>query len=291
MTPSPSSTHKAKKSQSSKLSTWARIKLTREDSVRRRLQQRHWLRFHAALTALLTFAIMLAISVGLSHAGVHSMGLRYGLVLAAGYAVYLLLVRLWAECMLRRDWLDGWAPDGGGSGGHGGKAMDGVQSGEGGSYGGGGASGQWDDAGALADAAHSSADLASNAADAASSSASGVDWASGLDGIDGDGVILLPVLAAFVALLLLFTGAGSLLWLMFGSELFLAVAVEVAFALLMARSLYVMEREGWLLVALRISWKPMLGALLVVVALGFVCDYAFPQADTLSQVLRTVRGH
>ena len=78
---------------------------------------------------------------------------------------------------------------------------------------------------------------------------------------------------------------------MFGSELFLAVAVEVAFALLMARSLYVMEREGWLLVALRISWKPMLGALLVVVALGFVCDYAFPQADTLSQVLRTVRGH
>jgi hypothetical protein len=32
------------------------------------------------------------------------MGLRYGLALACGYLLYLLLVRLWAGCMLRRDW-------------------------------------------------------------------------------------------------------------------------------------------------------------------------------------------
>ena len=86
-------------------------------------------------------------------------------------------------------------------------------------------------------------------------------------------------------------GTGSLLWLVFGADLFLTVAVEVAFALLMARTLYVVERDGWLLAALRVSWKPLLGALVTAVALGAVADWAFPQADTLVQVLRALRGH
>ncbi|MNW13349.1 hypothetical protein D3C71_2112900 [compost metagenome] len=50
-----------------------------------------------------------------------------------------------------------------------------------------------------------------------------------------------------------------------------------------------MEREGWLLVALRLSWKPVLGALLVTVALGWACDVLLPQADTLTQALRLLR--
>ena len=68
------------------------------------------------------------------------------------------------------------------------------------------------------------------------------------------------------------------------------MAVEVAFALLMARTLYVVEREGWLLAALRLSWKPVLGALVGAVALGAAADWLFPQADTLVQVLRALRG-
>ena len=118
-----------------------------------------------------------------------------------------------------------------------------------------------------------------------------MDLSAGLEAVDADGVVLLPVLLVFGLLLLALTGAGSLLWLMFGSELFLAVAVEVSFALLMARTLYVMEREGWLLVALRLSWKPVLGALLVTVALGWACDFFFPQADTLAQAVRALRTH
>ena len=77
-------------------------------------------------------------------------------------------------------------------------------------------------------------------------------------------------------------------WLVFGADLFLTVAVEVAFALLMTRTLYVVEREGWLLAALRISWKPVLGALVTAVALGLLADWLFPQADTLAQVLRSL---
>lgn len=250
--------------------------------MRRQLQSRHWLRLHAWLTGLFTLAVMAALSAILLHVGMHSMALRYGLVLAAGYGVYLLLVRLWAEAMLRSSWdlpVDlpvnlSWP--GGGAPGEAGAQL----SGQGGSFAGGGASGGWDSGG------EALGSVAENLAEGAD----GVDLSAGLDGVDAEGVVLLPVLLVFGLLLLALTGAGSLLWLMFGSELFLAVAVEVSFALLMARTLYVMEREGWLLVALRLSWKPVLGALLVTVALGWACDFFFPQADTLAQVVRALRG-
>ncbi len=268
---------------SGRRSSWTRIALPAEQQMRRQLQSRHWLRLHAWLTGLFTLAVMTALSAVLLHAGMHSMALRYGLVLAAGYGVYLLLVRLWAEAMLRRSW-DGpgdlpvdlsWPGDGSPGG------PNPLESGQGGSFAGGGASGSWDSGG------EALGSVAENLAEGAG----GVDLSAGLDAADAEGVILLPVLLVFGLLLLALTGAGSLLWLMFGSELFLAVAVEVSFALLMARTLYVMEREGWLLVALRLSWKPVLGALLVTVALGWAGDFFFPQADSLAQVVRALRAH
>ena len=83
-------------------SSWLRVQLSRDLQMRRRLQKRHWLRLHAALTGGLSLGVMSLLSVGLLHAGVHSMALRYGLALVCGYLLYLLLVRLWAGCMLRR---------------------------------------------------------------------------------------------------------------------------------------------------------------------------------------------
>ncbi|MEG0000124.1 MAG: hypothetical protein RR720_06940 [Comamonas sp.] len=263
-------------------SSWTRIALPAEQQMRRQLQSRHWLRLHAWLTGLFTLAVMAALSAILLHVGMHSMALRYGLVLAAGYGVYLLLVRLWAEAMLRRSW-DGPADlpievpwPGGATPGEASAEL----SGQGGSFAGGGASGGWDSGG------EALGSVAENLAEGAG----GVDLSAGLDAADAEGVVLLPVLLVFGLLLLALTGAGSLLWLMFGSELFLAVAVEVAFALLMARTLYVVEREGWLLVALRLTWKPVLGALLVTVALGWAGDFFFPQADSLAQVVAALRG-
>lgn len=262
---------------SGRSTSWTRVLLTEEDRLRRRLQQRHWLHLHAALTGGLSLVGMSVISLCLLHAGVHSMALRYGIALACGYLLYLLLVRLWAGCMLRRDWDPGDVPSDvpATSGKTGGAHAEGFESGQGGSYGGGGASGNWDDGAALPDVMPSS---------------SGVELPDvdlpGVDGLDEGALVLVPVLLIFAGLLLAVTGAGSLLWLVFGADLFLTVAVEVAFALLMARTLYVVEREGWLLAALRMSWKPMLGALVAAVALGGVADWLFPQADTLVQVLR-----
>lgn len=133
--------------------SWTRVMLTQEDRMRRRLQQRHWLRLHAALTGGLSLAGMSLLSLGLLHAGMHSMALRYGVALACGYLLYLLLLRLWAECMLRRDWEVSDVPDvtPGSNGSSPARTPEagGFDSGQGGSYGGGGSSGSWDDGGAL----------------------------------------------------------------------------------------------------------------------------------------------
>ena len=256
--------------------SWTRVLLAQEDRMRRRLQQRHWLRLHALLTAGLGLACMALLSMALLHMGVRSMALRYGVALACGYLLYLLLVRLWAGCMLRRDWdvpVDAPAPSCNASpqaaqaavptpapaSGQSACDLDGA----------------WTDGAGLAETAAQACD--------------GVGLPD-LGGLDEGAVVVVPVLLLFAALLLIVTGAGSLLWLVFGADLFLAVAVEVAFALLMARTLYVVEREGWLLVALRLSWKPMLGALVCAVALGAMADWLFPGADTLAQVLGALRG-
>ena len=260
------------------------MQLSQELQLRRRLQKRHWLRLHAALTGGISLGVMSLLSLALLHAGVHSMAVRYGVALVAGYLLYLLLVRLWAGCMLRRDWDVGDVPSdtpgfSGSSGKSGAVDAAGFESGQGGSYGGGGAGGQWD----------GGAHLGELPSPSSGSGLPDVDL-SGVDGLDEGAIVVVPVLLVFAALLVAVTGTGSLLWLVFGADLFLTVAVEVAFALLMARTLYVVEREGWLLAALRISWKPVLGALVTAVVLGAMADWFFPQADTLVQVLRVLRA-
>src|SRR5256885_14803240 len=86
-----------------------------------------------------------------------------------------------------------------------------------------GSGGSWDDGGALSEAA--------------SSASQGFDM-PGIDGLDEGAVVLVPVLLVFAALLVAVTGAGSLLWLVFGADLFLAVAGGGGFALLVARPLF-----------------------------------------------------
>ena len=265
---------------------WTRVQLRREDQLRRRLQKRHWLCLHAVLTGGISLGVMSLLSLVLLHAGVHSMALRYGVALAGGYLLYLLLVRLWVDCMLRRDWNPGDAPvdlPGSSVRAPGSDTAASFESGQGGSYGGGGATGDWGgDPAQLLDSGPALGEVASSAS-------SGIDIPD-IGGLD-EGVVIVPVLLLFAALLVAVTGAGSLLWLVFGAELFLTVAVEVAFALLMARTLYVVEREGWLLAALRISWKPVLGALVTAVLLGALADWLFPRADTLVQVLGGLRSY
>lgn len=158
-----------------------------------------------------------------------------------------------------------------------------MPSGGGGDFGGGGADAGFDApidalASALGDGAGDGGgsvlgDVASGALDAAGAA-------------DEGAIVIIPVLAVFGAVLAAALGAGWLLLLYFGTETLLAVAVELAFAYTAARTVVRIEREGWLLAAVRLSWKPLLGALLCAVALGALIDHYTPQADTLAEAVR-----
>ena len=107
-------------------------------------------------------------------------------------------------------------------------------------------------------------------------------------GADEGAVIVVPVLAIFLVGIALVTGAGALALLYFGWDALLAVAVEIAFSYVSARAAVRVAREGWLTVAVKLTWKPLLGALLCAVLLGAVIDRFMPQVNSLPQAVRVL---
>jgi hypothetical protein len=153
----------------------------------------------------------------------------------------------------------------------------GFRTGGGGNFGGGGASGEYSGAASLGTTDHAdAADLASGALDVAS-------------GADDGAIVVVPVVAVFLIGLALVFGVGSLLMLYFGWEALLAVAIELSFTYVSARTAVRLAREGWLSVAVRLTYKPMLGALLCAVLLGAVIDHFLPTAQSLPQAIRLIQ--
>ena len=109
-------------------------------------------------------------------------------------------------------------------------------------------------------------------------------------GTDEGAVVVVPVVAIFLIGAALILGAGSLAMLFFGWDVLLAVAVELAFSVATARAAMGVEREGWLGTAVRLTWKPLLGALLCAVLLGATIDHVLPQANSLPEAVRIIRG-
>lgn len=258
-----------------------------ESRIERDLRQRHSLRLHGvgmgAATLLLTW--------GLSHLqmvlGVESLAVRYLVSLGLGYLCYLGLLRWWAGRLLGRQGAD--LPDlSGGTDvdlplpGGSGVRLPSISPGGGGDFAGGGASGEF------------SADSASVVTDAGERAMSGMVDAAGdaLGGVadaDEGAVVVIPVLAIFVILAALVAGAGALAVLYFGWEALLAVAVELSFACVAGNAAGRLAREGWFMAALRLTWKPLLGAVLAATVLGATIDYFVPQAHSLPDVLRLLR--
>ncbi|ULR88559.1 hypothetical protein [Comamonas sp. B21-038] len=264
-------------------SSWASLRMPQR--ITATLQEKHWLRLHGLCMGLLVMLVMWAVTAALLHSGVYSMALRYAISLGVGYGVYLLALRLWAAYLVRNayarkrgdSWADGVDPTPGLQFGEG---RPDWEAGGGGDFGGGGASGDW------VDIEVSSA--ASNASEASSS------WTDAVDVVDVGGdeaaIIIVPILAVFAGLLLAFFGFGALLWLYFGVDVLLSVAVELAFSMMTARALVQVERAGWLASAVRLTWKPLLGALVCAVALGALADWWVPDATTLREVIAHIRG-
>lgn len=244
-------------------STWRSVRLE-ESALEQALHRRHSLRMHGWLIGSLVLLTMWACSALLRHgAEVDSLALRYLLTLGVGYLVYLGLLRLWARRLLgeRRegecgDWGDAFdLPGVDLPAGRGGAGPSMPRTGGGGDFAGAGAQGDFS---------------APAAADGA--------------------IVVVPVVAVFLIGVALLLGAGSLLWLYFGSEALLAVAVELAFSYAAVRTTRRLAREGWLMAAVRLTWKPLLGALLCAVLLGAAVDHFVPQAHTLPEALRIITG-
>jgi len=267
-----------------KASGWRSVRMPQRRQVARTLQQRYSLRWHGLLIGSFTLVLMWCASHLQMLLGVETLALRYLVTLTVGYLGYLLVLRAWAARLVRwrargKDEGDGsldgldfvpdipWPRGGGGNGGAG------IPRTGGGDFGGGGSSGSYgggSDASALGD-------LAGGAADAIGSA-------------DEGAVVVVPVVAIFLIGAALILGAGSLAMLFFGWDVLLTVAVELAFSYATARAAVGVEREGWLTAAVRLTWKPLLGALVCAVALGAAIDHFLPDVRSLPQAVRILQG-
>ena len=261
-------------------------------AVARGLQQRYSLRWHGLLIGSFTLLLMWAASHLQMVLGVDSLALRYLVTLSVGYVGYLLVLRAWAARLVRRDgssgdgsvelpdisWPSGNGPSGGGQ-------VPLPRTG-GGDFGGGGASGDF--GGSWAQALPRGGSSAGSESGALGDLASGA--ADAIGSADEGAVVVVPVVAIFLIGAALIFGAGSLAMLFFGWDVLLTVAVEIAFSVATARAAVGVEREGWLSAAVRLTWKPLLGALVCAVLLGATIDHFLPHVQSLPEALRVIQG-
>jgi hypothetical protein len=262
------------------LSNWRSVRLW-ERSVERQLRQRHWLGLHGVCIGAIVLGVMWAAAHLQMLMGSDSLALRYAVTLGIGYLAYLLVLRTWAAVLVGHEsGLAGWSadvplPDIGGGLNPAVPAPDpSFVSGGGGDFGGGGASGDFS---AGMDVSEGLGGVASGALEAAGSA-------------DEGAVVVVPVVAIFLIGCAVLLGAGSLLLLYFGWEALLTVAVELAFSYVSARTAVRVVREGWLSAAVRLTWKPLLGAFFCAVLLGAALDYFVPAANSLPHAIRLIKA-
>jgi hypothetical protein len=107
---------------------------------------------------------------------------------------------------------------------------------------------------------------------------------------DEGAIVVVPVVAVFLIGCALFLGAGMLMLVFFGWEVLLAVAVELAFSYATVRTTVRVTREGWAAAAVRLTWKPLAGALVCAVMLGATIDHFIPTAQSLPQALKILKS-
>ena len=238
------------------LSNWRSMRLW-ETQIERDLHRNHSLRTHGILIGSFMLLLMWAVSALQMHLlHVDSLAVRYFLTLGVGYLGYLLVLRWWARRLVENGV---------------GVNLD-VSGGD------------------VVDAADFALDVASSGSDAGAGEA--LDVAGGAlelaAGSDEGAIVVVPVVAIFLICVAVLFGAGSLVLLYFSWDALLAVAIEVAFSYVSARAAVRVAREGWLVAAVRLTWKPLLGALACAVILGALLDHFMPQVNSLPEAVRVL---
>ncbi|TWO70995.1 hypothetical protein FN976_11755 [Caenimonas sedimenti] len=261
------------------LADWRSVRVWESDT-RHHLRRKHALWFHGWCIGAIVLVCMWATAHLQLVMGSDSLALRYLITLGVGYLAFLLVLRWWAGLLVGEssglDQVDpGNAADLGvdlasNAGDAAGPAM---RSGGGGDFGGGGAEASFSDG---ADIGSVAGDVAGGALEAAGSA-------------DEGAVVLVPVVAVFLIGCAVVLGGGWLMLLYFGWDVLLTVAVELAFGYVSARTAVRVAREGWLSAAVRLTWKPLLGALACAVLLGALIDHFLPAAQSLPEAIRLLR--
>ena len=258
-----------------------------ERGVHADLHRRRWVRFHVLLIGLVTFGVLWSISHMLMVAGIGSMALRHGIALVGAYVVYLGLLRAWSRWLLSRD--EGSLDIGDPGFDLISRASDGARaadapvflSGAGGDFGGGGAGGSFDPPDVVGEAVSAAADAGSSVVgDVASATAEAVGSA------DEGAVVLVPIALAFGVAVALATVLGFAVFGLFGVEVLMGVAVEIAFASAGGAFALKAQREGWLRHAVRRTAGPMAIVLTVTVVTGLVIGHWLPESKTLPHALK-----
>ena len=255
---------------------WRSVRFPDRD-LRQTLRQRHALWLHGWCIGFVVLAVMWGVSHLQMVMGLDSLAIRYLITLGVGYLAYLAVLRVWAGWLVDREALGldaaGDALDAAQLAADVGRSvrLPTIRSGGGGDFGGGGASADF------SGAAEGAGELAGGAIELAANS-------------DDAAVVVVPVVAVFLIGLAILFGAGSLLLLYFGAEALLSVAVELAFGYVTARTAVKVAREGWMQAVARLTWKPLLGALLCAVLLGGTIDYFIPQAQSLPHAIELIMG-
>lgn len=250
--------------------------------VRADLRARRWLRWHCSLIGGLTLLGAWATSHLLMRSGVDALAWRYGASFVVAYAMLLALMYLWARWLLSRDegHADALQFDGGGSSGIADSPpadLSAIKSGGGGDFGGAGGGGSFD----MPDLADG---VAEGAAEATGSALEAV-------GAADEGAIILVPLALIVAVALaLGTMLGFVVFGLFGVEVLLGVAVELAIASAAGALAYKAGAEGWLAATWRRTRWAAAITLLTVTALGASLDHWMPEARSLPHAVRLLRA-
>jgi hypothetical protein len=246
-----------------------------EHAVRADLIARRWLRWHSFLLATLCFGAAWATSAALMRMGLETLALRWPIAFGIAYAVFIGLLWVWCRWLLSRDEADGdpGLDVGDLDVGSGGNADPAFRSAGGGDFGGGGATGSFDGGAEI----ETAGEAAGTALEAAASADEGI-------------VIAVPLAIVLGMAALIASALGVAVFGLFGIEVLLGVAVEIAIASAGGALAYRARREGWLAHALSRTFWPMVVLLLIVTVLGAAIDHWVPQANSLPQALRFFRG-
>jgi hypothetical protein len=245
--------------------------------LQRKLQAQSYPRIQMGLIVALTGASGLLWSYLLLHAGVHSMALRYPLVVAAAYGVFLGLLWAWLRTQAA-DYVEAGSNvmDGGSGGGGGGGGNLVFRTGGGGDFGGGGASASFDaPASPLSAAAESSGN--SFGSEVGSELGEGVGKV-----LDGGDDIIVPLLVVLLAIGL---AVASLYIVYMAPALFAELLFDGTLSVTLYKHLKKGDEPNWVVTALRKTALPFVLTAVFVGLVGGALGHYAPGARTISEAL------